>query len=74
MLLCLIGATNVEVAVLVSPSTAQWHAQGHDKRDSLFMHMDGWVCGSDGYREWANKGLEVGVEISLEGDEPILIL
>jgi hypothetical protein len=32
------------------------------------------VCGSDGYREWANKGLEVGVEMSLERDEPILIL
>ena len=48
MILCPIGARNVKVAVLASPSTAQWHAQGHDKRDSLFMHMDGWVCVSDG--------------------------
>lgn len=47
-LLCLIGATNVEVAVLASPSTAEWHAQRHDKRDGLFLHMDGWVCGLDG--------------------------
>jgi len=72
--LCLIGATNVEVAVLTSPSTAEWRADGHDKRDGLFLHMDGWVCGSDGYREWADKGLEMGVGMSLERDEPILIL
>jgi len=43
MLLCLMGATIVEIAVLASLSMAQWHAQGHDKRDSLFMHMDGCV-------------------------------
>jgi len=44
MLLCLMGAADVEVAVLASPSTAQWHAQGHDKRDSLFMGVwVGWV-------------------------------
>lgn len=43
-------------------------------RDSLFMHMvDGWMCGSAGYRDWADKELEVGVEMSLEMDELFLI-
>ena len=42
--------------------------------DSLFMHMvDGWMCGSAGYRDWADKELEVGVEMSLEMDELFLI-
>lgn len=56
-LLCLIGATNVEVAVSASASAAECHAQRHDKRDGLFLHTHGWVCRSDGYREWADRGL-----------------
>jgi hypothetical protein len=51
------------------------HAEGHDKRDGLFMHMvDGWMYRSVGYCDWADKGLDLAEEMSLEMDEPFLVL